>query len=149
MALFLQEAEGHLSEWGRWRGYSSGELRDPATAVAHAAAEFSNDRKVSAVAVFTRLGRSARLTSKARPCAPILAFTPNPETYRQLAMVYGVVPSLVPPASTVEAMVSCVEEALLATGPVHPGEQVILVSSLPMTLQGPPNFILLHTLGRK
>jgi pyruvate kinase len=149
MALILGEAEGHLSEWGRWKGYTSGELRDPATAVAHVAAEFSNDRKVSAVAVFTRSGRSARLASKARPCAPILAFTPNPETYRQLSMVYGVYPSLVPHADTVEAMVNCVEEALLSAGPVRPGEQVILVSSLPMDLQGPPNFILLHTLGQK
>jgi hypothetical protein len=36
---------------------------------------------------------------------------------------------------------------LLRSGPVHPGEQVILVSSLPMELKGPPNFLLLHTLG--
>jgi hypothetical protein len=40
-----------------------------------------------------------------------------------------------------------VESALLESGPIHPGEQVILVSSLPMALHGPPNFLLLHTLG--
>jgi pyruvate kinase len=62
-------------------------------------------------------------------------------------MLWGVIPSLVPPASSVEAMVGCVESALLQSGPVHPGEQVILVASLPMELQGPPNFLMLHTLG--
>jgi pyruvate kinase len=148
MASILREAEEHLEEWGRWKGFSSGEVRDHPTALAHAAAELAKDRKVSAIAVFTKGGRSARLMSKARPNAPILAFTPNPETYVRLSMLWGVLPSLVPAANSVEDMVGCVESALLKSGPVHPGEQVILVASLPMELEGPPNFILLHTLGQ-
>jgi pyruvate kinase len=147
MAAILHEAEAHLGEWGRWKGYRSGVPKDPPTALAHAAAELAKDRKVSAIAVFTQLGRSARLMSKARPVAPILAFTPNPDTYRRLSMLWGVVPSLVQPADSVEAMVGLVESALLESGPIHPGEQVILVASLPMALSGPPNFLLLHTIG--
>ncbi len=85
--------------------------------------------------------------SKARPAAPILAFTPNPATYNRLAMIWGITPSLVPPAGSVEAMVGCVESALLKEGHLQPGEQVVLVASLPITLQGPPNFLLLHTVG--
>jgi len=147
MASILCEAGEHSEEWGRWKGYPSGELRDHPTALARAAAELGKDRKVAAIAVFTQMGRSARLMSKARPSAPILAFTPNPATYNRLSMLWGVIPSLVPPASSVEDMVGCVESALLQSGPVHPGEQVILVASLPMELQGPPNFLLLHTLS--
>jgi pyruvate kinase len=147
MAAILQEAEEHLGEWGRWKGYRSGEPKDHPTALAHAAAELAKDRKVAAIAVFTQLGRSARLMSKARPEAPILAFTPNPATYRRLSMLWGVIPSLVAPADSVEAMVGLVESELLKSGPIHPGEQVILVASLPMALHGPPNFLLLHTIG--
>jgi pyruvate kinase len=147
MATILQEAEEHSAEWGRWQGFASGTPRDPATALAHAAAELANDRKVAAIAVFTQMGRSARLMSKARPCAPIFAFTPFPQTYRRLSLLWGVFPTLVPLAGTVEAMVGHVEKALLESGPIQPGEQVVLVASLPMTLQGPPNFLLLHTVG--
>jgi pyruvate kinase len=147
MASILQEAEEHSAEWGRWTGFTSSALRDPASALAHAAADLANDRKVAAIAVFTQMGRSARLMSKARPCAPIFAFTPFPTTYRRLSLLWGVYPTLVPPAGTVEAMVSHVEKALLESGPIHAGEQVVLVASLPMTLQGPPNFLLLHTVG--
>jgi pyruvate kinase len=147
MAAILQEAEEHLDEWGRWKGYHSGVPKDHPTALAHAAAELAKDRKVSAIAVFTQLGRSARLMSKARPDAPILAFTPNPATYRRLTMLWGVIPSLVAPADSAEAMIGLVESALLESGPIHPGEQVILVASLPMALSGPPNFLLLHTIG--
>jgi pyruvate kinase len=147
MSSILCEAEDHLEEFGRWKGYPAGELRDHSTALARAAAELGKDRKVAAIAVFTQMGRSARLMSKARPSAPILAFTPNPVTYNRLSMLWGVIPALVPPAGSVEAMVGCVESALLNSGPVLPGQQVILVSSLPMELQGPPNFLLLHTVG--
>jgi pyruvate kinase len=147
MSSILIEAEDHLEEWGRWKGYPSGGYKDHPTALAHAAAELAKDRKAAAVAVFTQMGRSARLMSKARPFAPILAFTPNLTTYRRLSMLWGVIPSLAPPADSVEAMVKNVESALLESGPVLPGEQVIIVSSLPMELHGPPNFVLLHTVG--
>jgi pyruvate kinase len=147
MSTILQEAEAHLGKWGRWKGYISGEPKNHPTALAHAAAELAKDRKASAIAVFTQLGRSARLMSKARPDAPILAFTPNPSTYRRLSMLWGVIPSLVPSADSVEAMLGHVEKALLESGPIHPGEQVVLVASLPMALHGPPNFLLLHTIG--
>jgi pyruvate kinase len=147
MATILLEAEGHLDEWGRWKGYISGDPKDHPTALAHVAAELAMDRKVAAIAVFTQLGRSARLMSKARPRAPILAFTPNLATYRRLSMFWGVIPALVPEAESVEKMVSHVETELLQSGPIHPGEQVIIVSSLPMALHGPPNFLLLHTVG--
>jgi pyruvate kinase len=147
MATILLEAEDHLEEWGRWQGYASGGHKDHPTALAHVAAELAMDRKVAAIAVFTQLGRSARLMSKARPRAPILAFTPNPATYRRLSLYWGVIPALVPEAESVEKMLAHVEAELLHSGPIHPGEQVILVASLPMELHGPPNFLLLHTVG--
>jgi pyruvate kinase len=150
MASILCEAEEHVDEWGRWHGFtSSGEKMNNGTALAHAAAELSNDRKAAAVAVFTNLGHTARLMSKARPYAPILAFTPDRATYRRLALMWGVEPNLIPTATTVESMVAHVETALLSSGPIHPGEQVVLVASLPMALQGPPNFLLLHTVGER
>jgi pyruvate kinase len=149
MATILREAEAHLGEWGRWQGYSTGGLLDPAISLAHAAADLANDRKVAAIAVFTQLGRSARLMSKARPCAPILACTPIPSTYNRLSMLWGVVPALTQPADTVEAMIDSVETALLESSPVKPGDQVVLVASLPMELKGPPNFLLLHTVRKK
>jgi pyruvate kinase len=149
MSSILSEAEKHTAEWGRWHGYSSGGSKENDTAIAHAAAELANDRGVAAVAVFTNLGRTARLMSKARPCAPILAFTPDKATYRRLAFMWGVIPNLIPTASSVESMVAHVEVALLASGPIHSGEQVVLVASLPMSLQGPPNFLLMHTVGNR
>jgi pyruvate kinase len=149
MAAILCEAERHLGEWGRWKAPPDYRQEDEALALAHAAAELAHDRQVAAIAVFTRTGRAARLISKVRPEAPILAFTPEIETFRRLALMWGVIPCLVEPSNTVEEMLAHVEGSLVASSPIRPGQQVILVAGLPLAAQPPPNFILLHTIGKR
>jgi pyruvate kinase len=149
MALILEEAEQHLDQWGRWKGPEIVDTQDDALAIAHAARELAGDRDVAAIAVFTRTGRAARLMSKERPAVPILAFTPAPATYPRMAMMWGVIPYLVPEANTLEEMLAHVESAMIAASPIQPGQQVVLIAGLPLSVPGPPNFVLLHTVGRR
>ena len=149
MALILEEAEQHLDQWGRWSGPDIVDTQDDALAIAHAAKELALDRDVAAIAVFTRTGRAARLMSKERPAVPILAFTPEAASYPRMAMMWGVVPYLVPEANTLEEMLAHVEAAMIAASPIQAGQQVVLIAGLPLSVPGPPNFVLLHTVGRR
>jgi pyruvate kinase len=115
--------------------------------ITRAARELAHDRNVAAIAVFTQTGRTAQLMSKARPGVPILAFTPVETTYRQMPMLWGVIPYLVPYADTLEAMLKDVEEAIVAATPLQPGQQVVLISGFPVGALRPPNIALLHTIG--
>ena len=63
-------------------------------ALARLAGEAARDINPRALVVFTRSGRTARRVSDERPRAPVLAFTPDEGTYRQLALYWGVVPRL-------------------------------------------------------
>ena len=54
--------------------------------------------------VITKSGFSARIIASHRPGVPILVLTDSERTYRQLALVWGVVPELVPRATTYEEM---------------------------------------------
>ena len=56
------------------------------------------------VVVFTKSGFSARIIASHRPRLPILVLTDSERTYRQLALVWGVVPALVPHATSYEEM---------------------------------------------
>ena len=147
MDRIVREAETHFLEWG-----ASYPVADPrlsgsdAASMARAATELAQDVDVSAVAVFTMQGRSAWLMSKARPTKPILAFTPEPETYRQLAFQWGVQPRLGKYARTLEEMIADVDSALLKTG-IKPGQQVVLICGFPVGAMRPPNMALLHTVG--
>jgi len=148
MNLIICQAETQMNEWGHWRGPEAPEREnDDSYYLTLAARELAQDRNVAAIASFTISGRTAVLMSKVRPAVPIMAFTPNPETYSRLGMYWGVVPSLVPHASTIKAMLADVEKAMVAAGTILPGQQVVLICGFPVDQVRPTNLALLHTVG--
>lgn len=147
MNSIVLEAEANFIEWG----YITKSMLQPtavdAVAITRAAKELAQDRNVACIAVISQSGKTARLMSKVHPNVPILAFTPEIETYRHLSLYWGVSPYRIPHATTIEDMVAFVEEALIATTPIKPNDQIIFVSGLPIGDFRPPNFLLLHTIG--
>jgi pyruvate kinase len=146
MARIVAEAESHFVEWGHVLSLEA--LGDSdAASMARAAYEVARDRDVAAIAVFTMQGRTALLISKSRPNVPILAFTPEEETCRRLSFLWGVLPRLVPFATTMEAMLQHVDAAMLQNGMLKPGQQVVLVCGFPVGATRSPNMALLHAVG--
>ncbi len=143
MDRIVRHAESDFHRWGHEQIIQAG--HDDAIAICLAARELAHDRDVEAIAIFTRTGRTAILLSKARPCVPVLAFTPVDETYRRLAAAWGVIPHHVPWADTVEEMIAHVEKALKEKETVQPGQQVVIVSGFPVRDFPQPNMALLHT----
>lgn len=147
MSSIVIDAEEHYTEWGQMHNSSEEPSRDDAISIVRAAREMAHDRHVSAIAVFTQSGRTAILMSKARPRVPIMAFTPDLETYQRLGMYWGVTPLLVPYASSVESMVAHVEAALVSSTQLQPGDKVVMITGMPVGTMQSPNFALLHTIG--
>jgi pyruvate kinase len=145
MSRIVCEAETHFLEWGKGPVPIEGLEDSDAASMARAAQVLANDVNVTAVACFTMQGQTAWLMSKIRPRVPILAFTPNEDTHRQLAFLWGVTPQFVPYSDTLEAMLRHVDAALMKT--VQPGDQVVLVCGFPVGAMGAPNMALLHTVG--
>jgi pyruvate kinase len=146
MDRIVRQAEADFFVWGHLQDMQSIE-HDDAVALTRAARELAHDQDVAALAVFTRVGRSALFMAKSRPCVPILAFTPEERTYNRLALAWGVQPYIVPFVNTFEEMFQCVEAALRDSGIVKPGQQVVLVCGFPIGEMRPPNMLLLHTVG--
>lgn len=149
MVKIIIDAEQNSSEWGFVPDEARAKTSDDAVATTLAAREIALDREVAAIAVFTRSGRTGRIMSKSRPHVPILAFTPELDTYNRLALYWGVEPHLVAKAHSVEEMIERLESAGLESGVIKNGDQVVVVSSLPIGAMGLPNFVLLHTIGKK
>jgi pyruvate kinase len=150
MHKIVCQAENHLTEWGRWGGIPEpGHCDDDTYFTSRAARDLARDRNVAALAVFTASGRAVRLLSKQRPRVPILAFTPEIETYRWLNLYWGVTPYFVPRVDTIEEMLHVVEEAMLAAGNVQAGQQVVLICGYPIHENRPTNLAMLHTVGER
>ena len=144
MDRIVRQAEATFDLWGHVQIIEADDKND-AVAICLAARELAHDRKVEAIAIFTRTGKTAILMSKGRPGVPILAFTPVDETYRRLALAWGVTPHHVPLAKTMEEMIRHVEMALKEKGAIQSGQKVVIVSGFPVADFPQPNIALLHT----
>ena len=146
MSRIVIEAESHFIEWGSQQDGREGLGESDAASMARAANALAKDPEVSAISVFTMQGRSAWLMSKARPSKRILAFTPERETFNQLAFLWGVQPHLAKYANTMDDMLANVDAALLQSG-IQAGQQVVLICGYPVGAMRAPNMALLHTVG--
>jgi pyruvate kinase len=93
------------------------------------------------VIVFTKSGFTARIVSSYRPEVPILTLTDVVRTYRQLALVWGVVPELVPHCESYEQMVERALDAVRRNGIAEPGQRVIVTAGVPFDTPGTTNML--------
>ncbi len=116
-----------------------------AHAISHAARALGEALDVSAVAAFTRTGRTAELLSQDRPRFPIYAFTPDERTYRRLALWWGVAPLFRHLTSSSEMLIEEMERILLDRQRVQNGSLIVVLGSLPFRPGVHTNFVKLHT----
>jgi pyruvate kinase len=146
MDRIVREAETHYLEWGAEQHVKGFEHSDAAS-MARAAQALADDKNVTAVACFTMQGQTAWLMAKIRPRVPIMAFTPDLDTFHRLAFLWGARPQLVPFVNSLEEMIDHVDKALMRSDVVQMGDQVVLVCGFPVGAIRPPNMALLHTVG--
>ena len=115
--------------------------------IAATACRAALDAGASLIAAFTLSGTTARLLSHFRPRVPVVAFSPNQEVRRRLALLWGVVPRVLEPIQDTEAMVRRVEEELISRGLAHRGEKVVIVFGAPVGQPGKINSLRLHTIS--
>ena len=145
MAAIINEAEKHASEWGHFDAGMRDDLsHEDALYITRAARELACDRDVAAIAVFTISGHTAQVMSKARPEVPILAFTPNENTYNKLALNWGVKPYIVHHSETVEDMLDQVKGVITKSTELQAGQEVVLIAGFPIGAMRSANFLLLH-----
>jgi len=118
------------------------------TEVAIAAATIAASEMLGAplVVVFTKGGFSARVVASHRPRVPILALTDQPGTYRQLALVWGIIPELVPHCDTYDQMMTRAKSAVVARELASPGDRIIVTAGVPFDIPGTTNLLKVETI---
>jgi pyruvate kinase len=149
MKTIVCEAEDHYGEWGHCADFSEADTQDDATIMTRAGRELAHDKNVTAIVVFTASGRTAELMSKVRPSVPILAFTPEENTFHQMGLLWGVRAFMTEFVSDTEKMIAMLEKELVQLDRVKPGEQVVIIAGYPVGAKRPPNLAMLHTIGEK
>lgn len=105
--------------------------------VAHAA--WNLDAK--AIVTSTQSGTTARMISKYRPVAPIIAVTTQDQTLRRLALAWGVIPVKGEVAETTDELFESALEGAKNSGLVEKGDLVVITAGVPLGRSGSTNLI--------
>jgi pyruvate kinase len=147
MAKVAVRADAMLPESPRVIRTTSGPI-NVTDAVAQATVEIARDLKASAILCATTSGSTARLIARYRPAMKLIVATPYPETYRRLALTWGVQPILIGDVTGTDEMMEKTIMAAIEHRMVRSGETVILTAGIPVNIVGNTNLIRVHVIGQ-
>jgi len=116
-------------------------------AVSFAAMEIAELLGSKFVCVFTEGGDSLRRISRLRSAVPVLSFTPNVQTARELSLVWGSKTYIVPKVAHTDAMFDQVDKSVLEQGMCKVGDEVVVVAGTPPGVSGSTNTLRVHKVG--
>jgi pyruvate kinase len=144
MARIIEEAEASITEFPR---PAPQERLKVAETVAELVCHASRELHMKLIAVFTHSGFTARLISRYRPLVPIIAFSPEVETRRRMALIWGVRPRSIPDVRKVDGLAAVAEKRLLEERLARKGDVIGIVAGTPMGIRGTTNFMKFHVIG--
>ena len=102
---------------------------------------------VSAIITPTQSGHSARMISKYRPKAPIIAITFSEKVQRQLTLVWGVYPVISEDITNTDELLDDAVAKGLETNLFSQGSKVIITAGVPVGVSGTTNLMKVHVIG--
>ena len=135
MATIDKNAQTLLNEYGRLSSVDY--ARSSKTeVVASAVKDATNSMDIKLVVTITETGNTARLISKYRPDADILAVTFDELTQRSLMLNWGVIPVVTEKPASTDDMFEVAEKVALSTGLVESGDNIVIVAGVPVGTGG-------------
>ena len=116
-------------------------------AISFATCSIAQNLGAAAIIVSTESGHTAKMVSKYRPRAPIVAVTPHTSVVRKLALNWGVNPINASSRDNTDEMMEEALDAALCAGLIHGGDLIVFTAGIPVGIKGTTNLIRVHTVG--
>jgi pyruvate kinase len=128
-----------------WRAMIDASRRPPeksaADAIASAAAYVSHTIGAKAIVAFTASGSTALRVARERPEAPVIGLTPNPNTARLMAVVWGVHAVVVPDVHSMTEAVARAARIAMTEGFAEHGQEIVVTAGVPFGHSGTTNVL--------
>ena len=147
MARIAERAETALEYKKMLEVFDQPEEVSVTDAIASATCHVAQELDAAAIITATQSGFTARVESKYKPKARIIAVTPRQNVARRLALSWGVYPLLCRPVGTTDEMFAAAIESSLASGYVQNGDLVVITAGIPVGISGTTNLLRVHTVG--
>ena len=120
-----------------------------ASAVARSAVDAAHNLGIDTLVAFTESGSTARLLSKYRPRARIIAFTPIVRALRQAALYRGVTPLEFARRDHTDLMFAAAEKILEKEGICRRDDLVVMVAGTPPNQEASTNLFKVQSIGER
>lgn len=139
-----------LSGWspGHVKSHPEHEARERISdAIGEATSQIADVLDCRAIVTSTHTGYTTRQIARERPRTPILCVTPSEFTFRRMALVWGVIPMMVPQFNTTDEMIGTVVRAANRSGMVVRGDSLVIIAGVPFGVGNQTNFLKVHVVG--
>ncbi len=116
-------------------------------AISYSTCQVSSELKADAIITATQSGHTARMVSKYKPKAPIVAVTSNRRVATRLTLTWGVYSVICPPVNTTDEMFVNAIQASLKEGLISDGNLVVITAGVPVGVSGTTNLLRVETVG--
>lgn len=147
MSRIAERAEAALEYREIFTKQANAQQTSVTEAISQAVAVSALDLNAAAIVTSTQSGFTARMVSKYRPKAPIIAVTNDEKVMRRLALIWGVKPVLGEIAETTDAMFENAVAGARSTGLISLGDTIVITAGVPVGRAGTTNLIKIHHVG--
>ncbi|MFB5269582.1 pyruvate kinase [Paenibacillus enshidis] len=141
MASIAKQAESIIDYMEQFNKKRAGQLTNITEVISQSAVSASLELSASAIIIATESGFTARMISKYRPQAPIIAVTQHQEVLPKICLLSGVIPVLGGKMTTTDEMFETATRNAIETGYICPGDTVVLSAGVPIGQTGNTNLI--------
>ena len=146
MSEIAQETEKFLDYNQLTVRYREPSFQDYAAAISYSACRTANLLDAKAIVAATKSGSTARLISRYKPKAPVIAITPYEHVRRGLNLNFGVIPMKCDMFNTTEEILNASKTAAFNLGITEPGDDIIVAAGMPTTQTGGTNMLKIEKL---
>ena len=136
----IKETEASVSNQIQYNIKDNNQL-GTSQAISHAACSVALDQRINILVTMTHTGSTARMASRYRPAAKIIAMTPFRKICRQLLIVWGVHPILVQEYFSSDEIPAIVDNKISDYGLLEKGEKYVITGGVPVGVPGTTNYL--------
>ena len=112
-----------------------------AQAISHASCSVAYDQNIKILITMTHSGSTARMVSRYRPAARIIAMTPIEEISRQLSIVWGITPIVINEYNSSGEIQDVANAVLSREEILKKGEKYVITGGVPVGVPGTTNYL--------
>ncbi|MGD9677574.1 MAG: pyruvate kinase [Vulcanibacillus sp.] len=147
MARIALRTEQSLNYLEMFNKRSSMEQTTITDAISQSVVNTAIDLRVNAILTPTESGQTARIVSKYRPRALIIALTPHKKVLKKLSLVWGVLPVISKQVTNTDEMITSTVVDAVNAGCIKRGDLVVITAGIPVGKSGTTNLMKVHLVG--